>query len=213
MDADLLVLLSDVDGVYLDPSDPSTMLHEVHEITREIELAAAGARDRWSVGGMGTKLSAARTCMQAGLSAVIANGNTPGILSQLVAGKGRGTWFRTGRSPMSHRKRWIAFGKAPSGGRLVVDAGAARALLSEGRSLLPSGIVRVEGAFPVGRVVQVCDQSGRELGRGLVDYDSDELDRVKGESTQAIAAILGRRKSYAAIHRDNLVILHLENSE
>ena len=207
MDADLLVLLSDVDGVYLDASDPSTMLAEVHEITREIESAARGARDRWSVGGMETKLSAAKMCMQAGTDAVIANGRTPGMLSQLVEGSGRGTWFRTERLPMSHRKRWIAFGKAPSGGRLHVDEGAARALLSEGRSLLPSGVVRVEGSFPAGHVVQVCDGAGRELARGLVDYASDELDRIKGESTETITALLGRRKSYAAIHRDNLVIL------
>lgn len=207
MDADLLVLLSDVDGLYRDPQDPATLVPEITAVTPELVGLAKGARDHNSVGGMCTKLEAARTCLLAGLHAVIANGHRPGILTELVEGAGRGTWFRGNSCPLSSRKRWIAFGKTASGGRVVVDAGACRALVEEGRSLLPSGIVRVEGRFPSGQLVAVCDETGVEIARGLVNYSSQELSAVKGNSTAAIAALLGKRKSYAAIHRDNLVVL------
>ncbi len=207
MDADLLILLSDVDGLYRNPTDPSTLIESIDELTPELTAAAGGARDRYSVGGMSTKLEAARTCLLAGLHAVIANGHAPGILTRLVEGTGRGTWFRGKQAGLSSRKRWIAFAKTGCGGRIVVDAGASKALLQDGRSLLPSGIVRVEGEFPCGQVVAVCDEAGVEIARGLVNYSSQELSAVKGNSTAAIAALVGKRKSYAAIHRDDLVVL------
>lgn len=207
MDADLLVLLSDVDGLYRDARDPGTLVVEADEVTPELFALAGGARDQNSVGGMGTKLEAARTCLRAGLHAVIANGHAPGILTRLVEGGGPGTWFRGHACPLSSRKRWLAFAKAASGGRIVVDEGAEEALVRQGKSLLPSGIVRVEGRFPAGQLVQVCNLAGVELARGLVNYSSEELAAVKGNRTAAIAALLGKRKSYAAIHRDNLALL------
>jgi glutamate 5-kinase len=207
MEADLLVLLSDVDGIYRDRDDPQTLIEEIDEVTPEIEGVVGEVPDQVSQGGMITKLAAAQVANQSGLHAVIANGNNTNVLTQLTEGNGRGTWFRSSQKPLAQRKRWIAFGKRDSGGKVHIDAGARSAILNNGSSLLPSGIYKVEGSFPAGDLVRVWDHLGNEVARGLTFYSSEEIDSVKGKTTTAIVNILGKRKNYEVIHRDNLVML------
>lgn len=209
VDADLLIILSDVDGLYdRNPArDPSAKLIEhVSHITPEIETLAEGARVETSVGGMKTKLAAARIACAAGLPVVIANGRRPHIIPAILAGKGPATVFGPSTAVLSHRKRWIAFGRRACG-TLVVDAGAEHALVRNGKSLLPAGITGVEGVFGVGAAVKVVNKAGAEIARGLVNYDSEEIDRVKGLKTRDMQAVLGHKDFDEVIHRDNLVIL------
>jgi glutamate 5-kinase len=138
---------------------------------------------------------------------VIASGREEGVLGRLLAGEPVGTYFAPRADRLAARKRWIAFAVPPQG-RLTVDAGALRALRDEGRSLLPSGLVDVEGDFTAGAVVAVVAQAdGHELGRGLVNFDATELRKLRGAQTRQIAERLGYRSVDEVIHRDNLVIL------
>jgi glutamate 5-kinase len=209
IEADLLVLLTDVDGLYTaDPArDPAaTKLDVVETITDDI-LAMAGAHEAGvSIGGMTTKLEAAQKAAASGVAMVIASGREPGVLARILAGEPVGTCFVPRADRLGARKRWIAFA-APPLGRLTVDAGAARALTRQGRSLLPSGVTGVEGEFGAGDVVSVVDADGREFARGLVSFDAAELRRIRGAKTQDIEARLGHRSVDEVIHRDNLVIL------
>jgi glutamate 5-kinase len=204
------VLLTDVDGLYT--ADPAldraaTKLDTVETITDEI-LAMAGAhQDGLSVGGMATKLEAAQKAAASGIPMVIASGRQPGVLRRLLAGEPVGTYFAPKADRLAARKRWIAFAVPPQG-RLTVDAGALRALTHQGRSLLPSGVVEVEGDFAAGEVVAVVGAGdGKEIGRGLVNFDAAELRKIRGAKTSEIEARLGYRSADEVIHRDNLVIL------
>ncbi|MBM3217344.1 MAG: glutamate 5-kinase [Candidatus Rokubacteria bacterium] len=209
VEADLLVLLTDVDGLYTaDPArDPrATKLDVVETITDEILTMAGGHEDGVSVGGMATKLQAAQKAAASGVPMVIASGREPGMLARILAGEPVGTCFLPKADRLGARKRWIAFA-APPQGRLAVDAGAARALTAQGRSLLPSGVTSVDGEFGAGEVVSVVDGGGREFARGLVNFDAAELRRIRGAKTQEIEARLGYKSFDEVIHRDNLVIL------
>ena len=209
VEADLLVLLTDVDGLYTaDPArDPAaTKLDTVETISEDIVRMAWAHADGVSVGGMATKLQAAQKAAASGVPMVIASGRQPGILARIVAGEPVGTYFVPKADRLGARKRWIAFAVAPQG-RLVVDAGAARALTGHGRSLLPSGVTDVTGEFGAGEVVAVVDADGREIARGLVNFDTAELRRIRGAKTQEIEARLGYKSFDEVIHRDNLVIL------
>jgi len=155
---------------------------------------------------MTTKLEAAQKAAASGVAMVIASGREPGVLARILAGEPVGTCFVPRADRLGARKRWIAFA-APPLGRLTVDAGAARALTRQGRSLLPSGVTGVEGEFGAGDVVSVVDADGREFARGLVSFDAAELRRIRGAKTQDIEARLGHRSVDEVIHRDNLVIL------
>ncbi|HXH84761.1 MAG TPA: glutamate 5-kinase, partial [Candidatus Tectomicrobia bacterium] len=210
IEADLLVLLTDVEGLYTaDPAvDPQARkLDTVEVITDEVlRLAWAGAGPG-SVGGMATKLQAARKAAAAGVPLVIASGRGPGVLVPILRGEPVGTYFMPRADRLAARKRWIAFA-APPQGRLAVDDGAVRALTQGGKSLLPSGLVSVEGEFPAGAVVAVTRaEDGKEFARGLVNFDADELRRLRGAKTREIEQRLGYRSFDEAIHRDNLVIL------
>ena len=210
IDADLLVLLTDVDGLYTDnparnpAAEPLDMVEAVtDEITRLVwDDGASG-----SVGGMATKLQAAQKAAASGVPMVIANGRQRGILARILAGETVGTYFAPRADRLAARKRWIAFAVPPQG-RLTVDAGASRALTRDRKSLLPSGLVAVDGDFASGEVVAVLDAAdGREFARGLVNFDADELRKIRGAKTQEIEERLGYKSFDEVIHRDNLVIL------
>ncbi len=204
--ADLLVLFSDVDGLYTAPpaTDPSARhIPLVERITPEIEAMAGGAASELSRGGMRTKIEAAKIATGAGATMLIAHGGPKNPL-RAVEGGARCTWFYPQSSPERARKTWIAGALEPRG-VLVIDAGAAKALRA-GASLLPAGVRRVEGTFSRGDAVCVRDESGRELGRGLVAYDRDDAARIAGRKTGEIEAILGFRGRDAMVHRDDLAL-------
>jgi len=204
--ADVLVLLSDIDGLYT--ADPrgdtdATLIPEVTEITPEIEAMAAEAPVGDSAGGMVTKLAAAKTCLANGVRMVIADGKEPYALTNIENGA-RATWFLPSASPKTARKRWIEGALRPAG-VLVLDAGAEKAL-GAGKSLLPAGVVGVEGNFQRGDAVTVKSADGRKLGRGLIAYGSDDARRIMGYKTSEIEALLGYRGRDEMIHRDDLVL-------
>jgi glutamate 5-kinase len=208
--ADLLVLLTDVDGLYT--ADPgkhagARKLDQVDEISDEILGLAGGHAGRLSVGGMATKLQAARKAVSSGIPLVIASGREPGALGRTLRGERVGTYFPPRADPLTARKHWIAYATTPLG-RLTVDHGALGALTGGRKSLLPSGVIGVEGDFVAGDVVSVAaDPGGREFARGLVNFESGELKKILGAKTREIEARLGYRSVDEVIHRDNLVIL------
>ncbi|WP_299870378.1 glutamate 5-kinase [uncultured Hoeflea sp.] len=204
--ADLLVLLSDIDGLYTAPpaSDPDArFLDEIAAITPKIEAMAGDAGSELSRGGMKTKIDAGKIATGAGCAMIIASGKVEHPLSLIDAG-GRSSWFAPSGTPQTARKTWIAGQLEPSG-RLVVDAGAEAALRS-GKSLLPAGVRSVSGAFHRGDPVAVVDPSGREIARGLAGYDADEASRIAGRKSSEIEAILGYSGRAAMVHRDDMVL-------
>ena len=204
--ADTLVLLSDIDGLYTgDPhKDPSaTLIPEVRDITPEIEASAGSALPGYGTGGMVTKLAAAKIAVAAGCGMVIADGKPLHALKRVDAGV-PSTWFVPSASPQTARKRWIGGSLKPSGA-LTVDNGAVRAL-AECKSLLPAGIIGVEGVFNRGDAVVVKMSDGRELGRGLSAYSSAEIRLIMGHKSGEIDACLGYRGRDEVIHRDDLVL-------
>ncbi len=208
-DADLLVILSDIDGLYtLDPKLDSSaeLIPVVEKITAEIERGAGDARSPVGTGGMRSKIMTARKVGAYGVPLVIVNGRKPGLLQALFDGKEVGTLFLPRPDKQDSRKHWIAY-TVSSTGRVVVDDGAREALLNKGKSLLPGGIVKVEGSFRPGECVTCVDRSGNAVARGLVKYSSEDLNRIKGLKTSQIASVLGRKDYDEAIHRDDLVIL------
>jgi len=208
IDADLLVLLTDTDGLYTaDPArDPAaTKLDTVEAVTPEIERLVWDREGHVSVGGMATKLQAAHKATASGVPMVIANGHEDGVLARILDGELTGTFFPARTDRLTARKRWIAFAVPPQG-RLHVDEGALAALTERGKSLLPSGVVDVDGVFTAGEVVAVMAR-GREVARGLVNFDADELRTIRGAKTRDIEERLGYRGFDEVIHRDNLVIL------
>lgn len=206
--ADVLIVLSDVDGLYT--GDPRTdrsarRIGVVERVTDEMVEAAGGAGTEFSTGGMVTKLQAARIVNAAGIPMLLADGSRPGIVAELLSGADAGTLFLPGPRPLPARKRWLAFYERPRG-RIVVDKGAARALAAGGGSLLAAGIVDVEGRFEPGDLVQVYDRGGSELGRGLVNYGADDVRRIQGRRTGDIHELLGRKDYDEVIHRDNFAL-------
>jgi glutamate 5-kinase len=210
IEADLLVLLTDVDGLYTaNPavSGDARKLDTVEAVTEDITRLVWAGAGAAAVGGMATKLQAAQKAAAAGVPMIIANGRTERVLARLLDGEPLGTYFAPKADRLGARKRWIAFAVPPQG-RLTVDAGAVRALTLGGKSLLPSGVVEVEGDFAAGEVVAVCgDADGKEFARGLVNFDAPELRRIRGAKTREIEPRLGYKSFEEVIHRDNLVLL------
>ena len=209
VDAQLLIILTDIDGFY--DADPRTnpdarLVPLVKAITREIERAAGGSGSSVGTGGMATKLAAAKKAGKSGVATLMVNGKVPGILDRAMAGEEVGTLFLAPAESLRSRKHWIAYTLRPKG-RLVVDEGARNVLAQHGRSLLPSGIVRVEGDFDRGDSVRVCGMDGAEFARGLADYSHKETVRIMGHKSSEIEEILGYRYGDEVIHRDNLVVL------
>jgi glutamate 5-kinase len=208
VDADLLVLLSDIDGLYTgDPRhDPTARrIDRVETVTPAMETLA-GAGGPLGTGGMVTKLQAAQKSMAAGIPMIIADGRRPVVLRAIARGEPVGTYFAPRTDRLAARKRWIAFA-LPVAGTIEVDAGARRALVERSKSLLPSGVVRVAGQFAAGDLVGVRDDAGHEFARGLVNCDARELALLRGAKTVEIERLLGYRVTDEVIHRDNLVIL------
>jgi glutamate 5-kinase len=208
MDADLLIILSDIDGLFTrDPrTDPSAeLIPVVSAITRETEKAAGSIPGPLGTGGMTSKLTAARKVNSAGVPMVVAKGDTSGILTRILAGEPRGTYFVPRPQKLNRRKCWIAFSLKPKG-VLTVDAGARRAVACGGKSLLASGIVGVKGEFAVGAPVEFQGPEGDTVGIGLVNYSAADIRRVMGLKSQHIQQVLGQKPYDEVVHRDNLVI-------
>jgi len=208
IDADLLIVLSDIDGLYTsDPRDDETaqLIKVVEEITPEIIEQAGGTKTKLGSGGMVTKLEAAKIASNSGIPMLVTNGSREGVIRETIKGINPGTLF----IPREHhrlktRKAWIAFGSKVKG-RLFVDSGAEKALVVKGKSLLPSGITAVEGDFQRGNVVSIIGQSG-EIARGIVNYASKEINKLKGCQSKDIYKILGHKDYDEVIHRDNLTL-------
>jgi len=206
VDAELLILLSDIDGLYTD--DPrrcpeARLIREVEEITPEIEALAKGTGAALGTGGMVTKLQAVHVAGHCGVTVVIARAGEEDVILRIVAGEEVGTVFWP-VTRLENRKRWIAY-SAPVQGRIVVDEGAVRALQG-GKSLLPSGVVAVEGTFEMGNTVSIVDPRGKEIARGIVNFSSGEVEKIKGCRTSEIAGILGHKDYDEVVHRNNLVL-------
>ena len=204
--ADLLVLLSDIDGLYTAPpgEDPEAKLIPViPRITAEIEAMAGGAASEFSRGGMRTKIEAAKIATAGGTHMVIADGRVSHPLKAIMEGKPC-SWFLTGSNPVSARKTWIAGALEPKG-VLHLDTGAASAIRS-GKSLLPAGVKRIEGTFERGDAVVMRAPDGGELGRGLIGYDSTETVQLAGRSSRDITEILGYAGRAELIHRDDMAL-------
>jgi glutamate 5-kinase len=206
IEADLLVLLSDIDGLYTAPpaKDPSaTHIPVVEAITPAIEAMAGGAASHLSRGGMTTKVEAGKIATLAGTAMIIAKGTEDHPLRRLTEG-GLHTLFKPATTRAQSRKRWI-MGTLTVAGTVQVDAGAARAL-TQGRSLLPIGVTRITGAFERGDTIAVLNPDGREIARGLVGLDSEDARLVMGKRSDTIVALLGMDSRAELVHRDNLVL-------
>ncbi|TVQ32098.1 MAG: glutamate 5-kinase [Phycisphaeraceae bacterium] len=204
--ADLVIILSSIDGLHAAPPETGApLVPRVTEITPEVRAMAKGKGSDVAVGGMATKLDAADMVMRAGEYMVIAHGREPDVLLRLMAGEALGTVFEPRPTRIGGRKRWIAFFERPAG-KLFVDDGAAAALRKRGKSLLPAGVRTVEGMFKRGDVVSVVDESSAEIARGLVNYGADDLRLIAGRKTSEIERILGRREHDEVIHCDNMTL-------
>jgi glutamate 5-kinase len=210
VDADLVIILSDVDGLYT--ANPQTHLDavivpEVAEITPEIEASAGGVGSARGTGGMATKIQAAKAATSSGIHLVIASGTEKNAITRVLQGEELGTLFVSRENRLHFRKRWLAFG-AKIAGSIVVDDGCAKAIRKAGGcSILPAGVFAVQGDFLPGSTVSVIDKDAHELARGLVHYSSAELEQIKGCNSGEIANILGHKNFDEVIHRDDLVIL------
>lgn len=210
IDADLLIILSDIDGLYTanPQNDPNAKLvPEVTDITPEIEASAGDAGSKVGTGGMFTKIQAAKMATSSGINMVIASGEEKDAISRILDSEEIGTLFVSRENRLQFRKRWLAFG-ARIAGKIVVDDGCAKAVRKAGGcSILPAGITDVEGEFEAGNTISVVNKNGHELARGLANYSSEELDMIKGAKTSEIENILGHKHFDEVIHRDDLVIL------
>ena len=206
MSADLLVLLSDIDGLYDKPPVPGNdarLVPVVSRITAEVEAMAGISASELSRGGMVTKIEAGKIATTAGTHMVIASGRVDHPLKRIADGAPC-TWFLTPANPVTARKKWIAGSLEPRGA-IHIDAGAVRALRG-GASLLPAGVTRIEGGFGRGDAVVVRGPDGAEIGRGLVAYDADDADKIRGRSSVDVLSILGFTGRTAMIHRDDLAL-------
>ncbi|MGF1673772.1 MAG: glutamate 5-kinase [Rivularia sp. (in: cyanobacteria)] len=209
--ADWLFLLTDVDRLYsADPrlvpdAQPIALVSSIEELTRlQVETGSSGSQ--WGTGGMTTKISAARIATAAGVRTVITEGKQPSNIEKILQGESIGTQFEPQPEPTSARKGWIAYGLVPEG-KLYLDAGAVIAISSGGKSLLAAGITALEGEFEQNEAVQLCNHDGKEIARGLVNYNSSELTKIRGRRSSEIPEILGYEGVETVVHRDNLVLI------
>lgn len=208
MDADLLVVLTDIDGLYTkDPRrfEDAELMPEVSVISKKIEQAASAIPGALGTGGMLGKIQAAKKVTSAGIPMIIANGKKPNILADLFDGRKAGTIFIPKPKRMASRKCWLAFSSRPKG-VLALDPGAASAVLNGGKSLLPSGIIGVEGEFQIGAPVHFKGPDDQILGIGLVNYSSEDIRKIMGLRSDRIRKRLGHKSFDEIIHRDNLVV-------
>ena len=206
--ADLLILLTDTDGLFdRDPRQhpDAKLVHLVESFDAELEKAASSRAGALGRGGMGSKLQAAKKAAAAGLPSIIANGLTPGILTKIFAGEEVGTLFLPQAQKLKSRQYWLAYNVNPKGA-ILVDQGAWEALVKRHKSLLPAGIVAVFGGFGKGAAVQLMDPEGYPFAIGLSNYSARDIARIQGRQTKDIEQFLGQKGYDEVIHRDNLVI-------
>jgi glutamate 5-kinase len=208
IEADMLVILSDVDGLYSkDPAHKNAeLIKRVDRITPDIEKLAGGKGSAVGTGGMYSKLLAAGQAADHGIEVVIMNGKKSGLLPGLLKGKRCGTYFEPKKQRLSSKKGWIAYG-VRSKGAIYLDDGAVNALTALGKSLLPSGITKIEGTFEVGDYIRCVTKDGKKIAKGLTNYSSQELKHIRGKKTSEIEKALGYKYSDEVIHRDNLVVI------
>lgn len=209
VDADLLVILTDIDGLYT--ADPrvhadATLVQRVDHIDEWIVSLAGGTLSGQGIGGMVTKVEAARLATCSGVDVIVANGHEPDVLRRLDAGESVGTLFAASVSKLESRKRWILSGLA-SHGRVLVDVGAVRALRKSTGSLLPAGVTSVVGRFERGDIVDIAAEDGARVASGIVNYSSEDLERIKGQHSERIADVLGHAYGDEIVHRSNMVVL------
>ncbi len=205
--ADLLILLSDIEGLFTgDPhkDDQATLIPEVKEISPSIWAVAGEAGTERGTGGMITKLEAARIATRSGIMMVLASGEEPNSITRIMEGEPLGTVFLPNQEALVQREQWIAFAGQPHGA-VVIDPGAVAALLQGKKSLLPSGVSAVQGEFGVGDIIRVLDQAGKEIARGLSNFSSEEINKIKGVNTARLPEVLGYKTYEEVIHRNNLV--------
>jgi glutamate 5-kinase len=208
VEADLLINLSDVEGLCSD--DPRLCEHvelvqEVDEITEEVFERARGPRSGGGAGGMATKIEAAHLAMDCGIKMVIAAGRIPRVVERIVLGEKIGTTFVPKEMGLTGRKKWVAFGRLPEG-RIIVNDGAKLAILNRGKSLLPSGVIGIEKHFDRGASVEIRGPDGACFARGMTNYSSEEINKIKGRQTKEIKRILGEKISDEVVHRDDLAL-------
>lgn len=209
IEADLLILLTDTDGLYT--ADPSVdhdarLIEQVLQVDGSIYALAQGSRSGLGTGGMHTKIVAADLATRSGTSVVIANGGREDVLPGICAGTVPTTWFPARITPSEGRKRWL-LAQSLTAGSIHVDDGAARAILERGKSLLPVGIVKAQGRFERGAIISVYTQAGHEIARGLCNYSSEDLRRILGQQSCDIAEILGYDYGPEFIHRNKMALL------
>lgn len=209
IDADLVILLTDIDGFY--DGDPrknsdAKRISVVETIDARIVSLAGSVGSKLGSGGMATKISAAGIAVNAGIPLMIAHGAEPGVIRRLIGGEDIGSLFLPIEMKPHLRKKWIAFGSHVNG-IVQVDDGAKEALLHKGKSLLPGGVVAVEGKFAAGDVITLMDVHGKEFARGITNYSWEELNKIKGRKTKEICPILGYKDFDEVIHRDNLTLI------
>ena len=208
IDADILVILTDKDGLYSANPDlklDARLISQAMATDASLDALAGGSSGTLGRGGMVTKLQAARLAARSGCSTIIVGGRNANILHQVAAGDEVGTLLSAGQKPLAARKQWLA-GHLQVKGQLVLDAGAVKVLTQQGRSLLAVGVRQVVGTFTRGDLVSCVNADGVEIARGLVNYNANEAALIQGQSTESIAGILGYRGDDELIHRDNLVV-------
>jgi glutamate 5-kinase len=208
MDADLLISLTDIDGLF--DKDPrrfadACLVPQVTSFQRQLEEYASSIPGALGTGGMLSKIKAARKVTAAGIPMIIARGEKPDILLRLFSGESHGTFFVPKKKKLASRKCWIGYTLKPKGS-ILIDEGAVQAILQNGKSLLPSGIIGVQGEFDVGASVEFKSRQGETLGNGLVNYCSADIRRIMGLKTSQIKDCLGEKPYDEIIHRDNLVL-------
>jgi glutamate 5-kinase len=206
-ESQFLVNLTNIEGLY--DKDPrihkdAQLIETVEKVDRQITKVANTIPGFLGTGGMATKITAAKNVALGGIPSVIANGLKPNILKDIFSGKKTGTFFLPQKESLSSKKQWIAFTKSPRG-ELAIDTGAEKALLENGKSLLPSGVHKVQGKFSMGDSVVILNGKNQTIAIGIVNYSSQDLKRIMGRKTSEIESILGYRHDDEVIHRDNLI--------
>jgi glutamate 5-kinase len=207
--ADLLILLSSVDGLYRCGQAKEVrgeLVGAVDKITEEIEALARKGKDGFGTGGMTSKLQAAKIAANSGIPCIIANGKKDGVLTDIIARRPAGTFFLPSATRMAERKRWLGF-SARVKGSITVDEGAKEALIKRDKSLLSSGVLSARGEFKKDDIISVTGPDGREFARGIINYSREDMDKIKGLKTAQIAKVLGYKNGDEIVHKDNLAIM------
>ncbi|MFH1847428.1 MAG: glutamate 5-kinase [Candidatus Omnitrophota bacterium] len=205
-DSNMLIILTDVEGVY---GEEGAIIKYVETVTDDIRSLCKGKGCEESSGGMISKLDAANNAALAGIESVIARGKTKNIILKIIDGQEVGTRFSSCKKPLQARKRWIAFSLKPKG-KIIVDRGAIKALVEKHKSLLPGGILEVCGKFSEGALIEIASAGKKVIARGLSNYSSEEIEKIKGKRTDQIEIELGYKDYDEVVHRDNLVVINSE---